>query len=172
MPNPGLSCVFVQGLLFPGYAYRVSALRAIPGSTLERENHLRVAYPFLPEVIILGSVVLPRIICVSQLSTDRHSLTVPQLVDISIPSAIPFDCAPGFVPNIVCLRVGARVPFCSSTTTRTSSIHSIPNSLLMFATAAARASLMSSLTSLSQACHSRRILSRARDRLFAVCLLA
>jgi len=115
----GLSCVFVQGLLFPGYAYGIPALRAIPSSPFERENHLRIAHAV--------TEAEPIEILLDMFSTDRHSLTVPQLVDISIPSTIPFDCAPGFVvlPNIVCLRVGARVPFCSSTTTRTSSIHSI-----------------------------------------------
>jgi len=41
--NPGLSCVLVEGLLLLGYAYRVSALRAIPGAPLQAEYHLRVA---------------------------------------------------------------------------------------------------------------------------------
>jgi len=61
----GLSCVFVQGLLFPGYAYRVSALRAIPGSALERENHFRAAHIGLRDGSDGGL-------------TDRHSIiTVP-----------------------------------------------------------------------------------------------
>jgi len=113
--NPGLSCVLVQGLLFPGYAYRVSALRAIPGSTLERENHLRIAYPFLPEVIILGSVVLPRIISVSQLSTDRHSITLPFG---STEWTLPDDLQEEFTRTNITTKLFT---------------HSIPNSLLIIA---------------------------------------
>lgn len=99
-----------------GYAYCIPALWAIPSAPLEAEDHLLVTVGHFQPIVVFNPC-----------STDRHSLTIPQLVDISIPSAIPFDCAPCFVvlPNIVCLGVGARVPFCSSTTTRTSSIHSI-----------------------------------------------
>ena len=68
MTNPGLSCVFVQGLLFPGYAYRIPALRAIPGSTFERENHLRVAHAVAEAELI--EIVL------DVFSTDRHSISL------------------------------------------------------------------------------------------------
>ena len=65
MNNPGLSCVFVQGLLLLGYAYRVPALWAIPDAPLQAEDHLRVAHAVAEAELI--EIVL------DVFSTDRHS---------------------------------------------------------------------------------------------------
>jgi len=63
--SPGLSCEFVQGLLFPGYAYGILALWTIPGATLQAEDHLRVAFlPTPPR----------RKTSCDLISADRHSI--------------------------------------------------------------------------------------------------
>jgi len=111
----GLSCVLVQGLLFSGYAYRVSALRAIPGAPLQAEDHLRIAWNSMSS---LGDLV--------PLSTDRHSLTIPQLVEISIPTAGDSESTPGIIvlPDITRLRVCASIPLSQGATHWTLGIHS------------------------------------------------
>jgi len=65
----GLSCVLVQGLLLLGYAYRVSALWAIPRAPLETEDHLRHAIVRMKDVRLVRNVLL----------TDRHSISLLSL---------------------------------------------------------------------------------------------
>jgi len=67
----GLSCVFVQGLLFFRYAYAIPTLWAIPSSTFEREDHLRVAH------IVANAKSIE--ILLDMISTDRHSSSSPLL---------------------------------------------------------------------------------------------
>jgi len=62
----GLSCVFVQGLLLSGYAYRVAALWAIPSAPLQAEDHLRIAHAV--------AEAEPIEVLFDVFSTDRHSI--------------------------------------------------------------------------------------------------
>jgi len=92
----GLSCVFVQGLLLYRYAYAIPTLGAIPGATLQAKDHHCIARRQESEVPISTdrhSITLTRPITNpsrihNMLATffALHSITIPQLVDISIPS--------------------------------------------------------------------------------------